>query len=138
MRPVTEVSNLINCLTNSEDARQDLWVHYLSGTPIEALSSRLKEIQIEYSDDTELRKAVWQLLRHPISEELSNFLQENFTDYERSIICFMALGLDLSKIADIKGISEVRIRQSIAAIRYNSCWSEFEKLHKVSKNQRVE
>lgn len=124
MKPTDEVSNLINCLANSEDERQDLWVHYLSGTPIESLGSQLKQIQVEYSDDTELRQAVWDLLQNPLSEELSQFLLNNFTDYERSVVCLLALGLDVDKIADIKGISGVRIRQTIVTIRYNKCWEE--------------
>lgn len=33
------------------------------------------------------------------------------------------LGLDVSQISEQKGISEVRIRQSIATIRYNKAWS---------------
>lgn len=125
MKPTAEVSNLINCLTNNEDARQDLWVHYLSGTPVESLSARLTETQVEYSDDLELRKAVWALVQTPLSDETSNFLHTNFTDYERSVICLLALGLDSSKISDLKGISEVRIRQTIQAIRYNTYWSKY-------------
>ena len=124
MKPTDKVSNLINCLTNSEDERQDLWVHYLSGTPVDSLSSHLKQVQLEYSDDIELRKAIWQLVKDPISEELSNFLVKNFTDYERSVICFLMLGCDVEKISELKGISQVRIRQSIATIRYNKCWKE--------------
>ena len=34
------------------------------------------------------------------------------------------LGLEVDKISVIKGISEVRIRQSIATIRYNSVWED--------------
>lgn len=123
MGPTDEVSNLINCLTNDEDARQDLWVHYLSGCPVESLVHHLRDVQLEYSDDIELRKAIWDLLDNPLSDELTNFLMSNFTDYERSIICFLMLGLNVSKISEIKGISEVRIRQSIASIRYNQSWS---------------
>lgn len=122
MRPTDEVNNLINCLTNDEDLRQDLWVCYLSGTSVESFESRLERIRVEYSDDIELRKSIWQLIKNPPSEELSTVLQENFTDYERSIICCLMLGLEIDKISYIKGISEVRIRQSIATIRYNDCW----------------
>ena len=122
MRPTDEVNSLINCLTNDEDLRQDLWVCYLSGTPVESFESRLKRIKVEYSDDLELRKSIWLLIENPPSEALSAVLQENFTDYERSIICCLMLGLEVDKISNIKGISEVRIRQSIATIRYNDCW----------------
>lgn len=124
MRTTEEVSQLINCLTNNEDTRQDLWVHYLSGSSEESLTAHLEQIKVEYSDDIELKKAVWNLIKNPISTDLSDFLIANFTDYERSVICFLTLGLDPSKISEIKGISQVRIRQTIAAIRYNKAWRD--------------
>lgn len=124
MRSLDEVSNLINCLSNDEDTRQDLWVSYLSGTPIEQFSARLTRIKAEYTDDSELQKSIWLLIQNPLSENLQDLIETNFTDYERSIICLLVLGCDSSKISDIKGISQVRIRQSIATIRYNKCWEE--------------
>ena len=137
MRPTDEVSNLINCLTNDEDLRQDLWVCYLSGTPVESFQSSLERIKVEYSDDIELRKSIWQLIQNPIPEVLSNTLQEKFTDYERSIICYLMLGLNASKISDLKGISEVRIRQTIAVIRYNAVWKSYEKLYKMPETKKL-
>lgn len=123
MIPTSQVNDLINCLTNNEDNRQDLWVCYLNGSSIESLTSKLNDIKNEYSDDIELQKAIWNLIYNPISEDLSIILQENFTDYERSLICYLMLGLNADKISHIKGISEVRIRQSIATIRYNEAWN---------------
>lgn len=122
MGPTDPVSNIINCLTNDEDLRQDLWVCYLSGIPVESFESRLEHIKVEYSDDIVLRESIWQLVNNPPPEPLLNTLTKNFTDFERTIICCLMLGLDAVKISEIKGISEVRIRQSIATIRYNSCW----------------
>jgi len=122
VEPTELVSSLINSLSNDADVRQDLWVCYLSGTPIESLESRLSRIKAEYSDDLELQKSIWALLRNPPSPELSALIEKNFTDYERMIICCLSLGLNAGKISKIKGISEVRVRQSIATIRYNECW----------------
>lgn len=127
MDPLESVSNLINCLSNDEDVKQDLWVYYLSGTPVESLDARLKRIKTEYTEyteDLELQKSIWDLIQNPPSEELSNLIETNFTDYERSVICCLMLGLDAGDISNIKGISQVRIRQSIATIRYNRCWEE--------------
>lgn len=124
MRSADTVSSLINCLTDDEDVRQDLWVHYLSGQPVESLEARLVRIKAEYGEDLELQHSIWALLNDPPSEELSTILENNFTDYERTIICLLMLGLDSSAISDVKGISQVRIRQSIATIRYNRCWEE--------------
>lgn len=124
MRPLNEVSHLINCLSKDEDIRQDLWVSYLSGTPIESLDARLARITAEHSLETELQEAIWQLIENPPSEELSTLIANNFTDYERSIIFCLMLGLTSSRISVLKGISQVRIKQSIATIRYNKCWEE--------------
>lgn len=125
MRSLDEVSNLISCLSNDEDVKQDLWVHYLSGTPVESLNARLASIKAEYREDLELQKAIWDLLKNPPSEELSTLITTNFTEYERSIICLLMLGQDASQISEIKGISQVRIRQTLATIRYNKCWEVY-------------
>ena len=122
MEPTDKVNSLINCLTNDDDLRQDLWVCYLSGIPVNSFEARLERLKVEYSDDVELRKSIWQLIKDPPSEALSIMLEQNFTEYERSILCCLMLGLEVSKISHLKGISEVRIRQSIATIRYNDCW----------------
>ncbi len=124
MNPLNAVSNLINCLSNDEDTRQDLWVSYLSGTSVESLNARLARIQAEQAIEDELQDAIWQLIENPPPEELCNLIEKNFTDYERSIICCLMLGLSSGKISDLKGISQVRIKQSIATIRYNKCWEE--------------
>lgn len=124
MRPMEEVSSLINCLTSNEDMRQELWVHYLSGHSVDSFSSHLKKITLEYSEDIELREAIWQLLNNPPSQKLTNILDQ-FSDFERSVICLLMLGQDASKISVLKGINEVRIRQTISSIRYNSAWSKY-------------
>lgn len=129
MKLLESVSNTINCLSSDEDVRQDLWVHYLSGTPVESLTARLDRIKVEYEDDFELQKSIWSLLQNPPSEQLHTLIETNFTDYERSIICCLMLGLSASKISNIKGISEVRVRQSISVIRYNRVWNEYKTLH---------
>lgn len=122
MEPTDKVNSLISSLTSDEDLKQDLWVCYLSGTPVESFESRLERLKVEYSDDVELREAIWQLIKNPPSEVLTNIIEQNFTEYERSILCCLMLGLDVSKISNLKGISEVRVRQTIATIRYNDCW----------------
>lgn len=119
------VSKLINSLSNDEDIRQDLWVTYLNGVPMEQLNAHLAKLKAEYSEDRELQKSIWTLINNPPREELHNLIEMNFTEYERSIICCLMLGLSSDRISEIKGISQVRIRQTIATIRYNSVWEEF-------------
>lgn len=124
MIPLNHISNLINRLSNNEDTRQDLWVYYLSGTPVESLDTLLVKIEAENSFEVELQEAIWNLIENPPSEELSTIIETNFSEYERSIIFCLMLGLNSSKISNLKGISQVRIKQSIATIRYNTCWEE--------------
>ena len=124
MRTLEQISCLINDLTNDQDMRQDLWVYYLEDKPIESFESKLVRLKVQYSEDLELQEAIWHLVKNPPSHELTNFINDNFTDFERSIMCCLMLGLNASKISELKGISEVRIRQSIATIRYNSIWKE--------------
>lgn len=124
MEPKTQVSNLINCLTNDEDLRQELWVYYLNGNPIESFPDYLNKLQLQYADDFKLKKAIHQIIQNPLSDNVLEFL-DNFTDFERSIICLSMLDLTIERISAIKGISEVRIRQTIANIRYNSIWEKY-------------
>lgn len=137
MKPTDQVRSLINCLTNDEDLQQDLWVCYLSGTPIQSFESRLERLKVEYSDDVELQKSIWQLIENPPSEALSMILEKNFTDYERTILCCLMLGLGVDKISYLKGISQVRIRQSIATIRYNECWSTYGIENKINRGRTI-
>lgn len=125
MDPHTTISHLINCLSNDEDVRQDLWVCYLSGATAESLEARLSQIEAERKEDLKLQHAIWNLINNPPRQELYQLIQDRFTEYERSIICFLMLGCSPSEISNINGISQVRIRQTIATIRYNECWEEF-------------
>lgn len=127
----TQASNLINCLTNDEDFRQELWVYHLDGNPIESLPDYLNKLKLERSDDFKLKKAIHQIIQNPLSDNVLEFL-DNFTDFERSIICLSMLDLTIERIASIKGISEVRIRQTIANIRYNSIWEKYYGIKKES------
>jgi hypothetical protein len=136
MSSLERISCLINSLTNDEDIRQDLWLHYLNGNAVETFQSKLERLIVEYSDYSELQESIWVLIKNPISDSLSDTLENNFTDYERSIICLIVLGVGIEEISRIKGISEVRIRQSIATIRYNTVWKPYEKLYKMPKTKK--
>lgn len=124
MRPTEEVSSLINCLTSNEDLRQELWVHYLEGNPVDSFTLHLQKITLEYSEDVRLREAIWQFFSNPPSPKLNSVIEE-FNDFERSIIFLLMIGQSVSQISAIKGINEVRIRQTISSIRYNSAWDKY-------------
>ena len=124
MNSIENISCLINSLTNDDDLRQDLWVSYLDGKKPNELQEYLQSIRDENADDQELQMSIWRLIYDPKYQHLISTLEEHFTDYERSILCYLMLGLSVHRISDLKGISEVRIRQSISAIRYNTFWRD--------------
>jgi hypothetical protein len=118
-----QVSSLINCLTNDEDLRQELWVHYLSGNPVDTFASHIKKIKSDFNDDESIKQAIWNTISNPPSDKFLDTLNK-FTDFEKSIIVLLALGVSVSAISQHKGISEVRIKQTISSIRYNAVWEE--------------
>ena len=124
MKTTAEVSHLINCLTNNDDLRQELWVYYLDGNPVESFANHLEKMAATLEEDAIVRDSLWNLLKNPPNIEFQSFL-ENFTDFERSLIIVLMLGLTVERISEHKGISQVRIRQAITAIRYNSSWSTY-------------
>lgn len=117
------VSNLIKCLTNDEDLRQELWVHYLSGNSVDTFASHLEKVASQYSSHHDLKEAMWSLLNDPPSERMINLL-DRFSDFERSIMCLLVIGLCPQELSRYKAISEVRIRHAIATIKANSSWEE--------------
>lgn len=118
------VGTLINCLTENEDQRQDLWVHYLSGNPVDSFVSHLEKLSLEYSDDLQVKYAVWNLIQNPPSEKFELFLN-GFSEFEKSILCCLMLGFTIEQIAQHRGISQVRIRQTVSNIRYNTMWEQY-------------
>lgn len=123
MSPSNQVSNLINCLTNDEDQRQNLWIHYLSGNPPSSFASYLSKIEREFSLDSQIQQTLWDTHSNPKTDKFQELLV-NFSEIEQSVLCLLALGLTISEISSYKGISEVRIRQLISVVRYNECWEE--------------
>ena len=123
MKTQDEVNNLINCLTNDEDKRQELWAHYLSGNATSSLAAYLDKINKEYSVDFELQSRIWHILKNPPSERFYNLLSR-FSKVEQSIVALLALGFKVADISGYKGISEIRIRQVIFIIKENDCWEE--------------
>jgi hypothetical protein len=113
-----QVSSLINCLTNNEDERQDLWVHYLSGNSERSFASKLQELQQVNEDDLKIKEALLTLYKAQSNEKLTAIFS-TFSDFERHIVFLLLIDFSPDQISSYKGISEVRIRQAIQAIRYN-------------------
>lgn len=116
------INSLINSITNNEDLRQELWLHYLDGHDVESFADHFLKLQIEYSDDLSVRQNVWHLIQNP-SNELDEILN-HFSDFEKSIMFLITVGYSVEEVSELKGISEVRIRQTLSSIRYNSVWEE--------------
>lgn len=118
-----EISNLINCLTNDEDQRQELWTYYLSGNDTSSLAPHLHQINIQASTEEEFRQSLWKIFKNPPSQKFQDTLSR-FSSIEQSVMVLLVLGLTVSEVAAYKGIDEVRIRQVIQVIRYNEVWNE--------------
>jgi hypothetical protein len=117
------VSNLINCLTDNEDERQELWLHYLNGNAPCTFASHLDKINRVFTADTEIQEQLWNVLNNPPSEKFQQMLS-CFSEIEQSIVCLLALGLTTDQISGYKGITEIRIKQVISVVRENNCWEE--------------
>lgn len=118
-----QVSQLINRLTDNEDYRQDLWVHYLSGNCPATLVLHLKKLQDQLSSDSMIQNLLWTVYSNPPSDKFQ-LLLDNFSNVEQSIICLLYLGLTVGEISKYKNISEIRIRHVISVVRDNDCWKE--------------
>ena len=123
METKNQVSNLINCLTNDEDERQELWLHYLNGNAPSSLSAYLEQSKKEFIADSEIQSHLWHVFRNPPSAKFQELLLR-FSNIEQSIVCLLALGLTVCQISGYKGISEIRIKQVISVIKENNCWEE--------------
>ena len=123
MDSMSHISNLISCLTNDEDERQELWVYYLSGNDVSSIASYLDQINKEHSLDIELQSRLWFVLKNPPSTKFYNLLSQ-LSEIERSIVALLALGCSVAYISKYKKIAEIRIRQVISTIKSNGCLEE--------------
>ena len=103
----------INQLTSDEDKRQDLWVAYLSGIPHESLPAQLPALEVSNTIEDTFKSELQQLLSNPPPQAFIDYL----TETERVIVCLLMIGCDLGTISRYNGISEVRIRQVVVALK---------------------
>ena len=114
------ILQLINQLTQDEDFRQDLWVTYLSGTPLERLPHSLLCINIHDSIENN-KYAIQRLICNPPTQEFIDYL----TETERLVVCLLMLGYSLGTIGIYSGMSEVRINQILVALRNSKAWNKY-------------
>ncbi len=122
-RQQKQIFQTINNLTNNEDYRQQLWVHHLSGDSSTVLKERLIKIQQKDELYDRLQEAVWTMYKNPPSHEFLTFLK-SFSEFEQSIMFLLLMDLSVNEVSEYKGISLVRMRQIITAIRNNPVWEE--------------
>lgn len=113
----------INCLTENEDIRQDLWILFLKGTPVPDLNKALSYLSVSYHP-LNLAAAAQSLALSPFFLELIN----NFTELELFIIICLAAGHDVATICRYKGITEVRMRLVISSVIQNEAWADIWRL----------
>lgn len=122
MDPTSLAYQKINSLTEDEDHRQNLWIHFLSGNPLDTLTAHLELLKKESILSNDIEKRILGIIRNSHYNKFQEILA-NFSNYEQGIICLIALGLSIKQISSVRGISEIRIKQTISAIRYNPYWN---------------
>lgn len=120
-----ELVSLIDHLTTDKDERQELWIRYLENSDVSALSVYLAQIRAQYSEEELLQITVWKHLENPSDFNLQ-WLFDNFSDLEQSIIQLLILGVELPQISGIKGVGLARLRHVISVIRENKAWEELD------------
>ena len=108
-------------MTDNEDYRQDLWVHYLSGDSSASFSSHLDQIKLVRTEHEVLQQKIWQFINDSSYAKILEIIVD-FSEFEKSIIVLLVMGLNVESISRYKHIDEIRINQAISAIRENSVW----------------
>jgi hypothetical protein len=114
-----KIAGLINSLTNNEDLRQDMWVAYLSGTPLVNLRQKILEKLITYHTQSKVYNA-YELSKIDIPLDLLMF----FTANERHVMFLLYLGYNIGEISVTLGESRVTIISSILSIKQNTAWNK--------------
>ena len=111
---------LINRLTHNEDERQDLWVAYLEGTPLDFLHNMIPPIDLSQEIQAEYSAGIQNLISNPINQDFIDYL----TPTEQIIVCLLMLGCDLGTISKYNGINEVKIRQIMVSLKESNAWDK--------------
>ena len=127
----------INKLTNDEDARQELWVQYLTTGSL-SFTEKLEKLKFDPEQDRELAALIMQLMtsQSPEAEAMQDVVH-SLTDLERSIVACLLIHLDIEQISWYKELAPIRVMQVIATIRNNSKWKEVWRLRDVSQTKNA-
>lgn len=114
---------LIENLTDDEDLRQELWVHFLSGYNSSSFVSKLETIYLQQAILLDYQTKIANYLRFPLSTELESALNM-LAPLEASILTMVALGFSVDQIARYKDICPIRLNQLILSIRGSNVWEK--------------
>lgn len=114
----------IDRLTDDEDMRQELWLHYVSKNSVNSLADKLTNIRKENSLHEKLEQALMHVHSNPPTDSTIVFLN-NFSDFEQSIMFLLLMGFSMEEVSEYKGISCIRLNQCISTIRSNSAWEQY-------------
>ena len=116
------IKSLIDSLTDDDDLRQELWVHFLSGSNSSTFSNHLEILRLHYDIIQNFQHRVEIFARNVVSNGIEIVLQ-SFAPVEIQIIYFLILGLTPVNIAEYNCISLAKVNQAILIISKNPIWN---------------
>jgi hypothetical protein len=123
---LTLIKQLINDLTDDEDLRQELWLHFLSGHPSPTFIQKLEVLSIYRRVVEDFHVQVAAFIHHPLPPSVERAL-EILAPIERQIIYLLICGLSPEDIAKYKDIGVISVYQTISSIRSSPSWRDLRK-----------
>ena len=114
---------LIENLTEDEDIRQELWVHFLSGHGHPSFIAKLEILYLQRAVVLEYQRLIAYSLHFPLPADLEAELKQ-FAPVEYSVLIMVALGFSIDQIAKYKDICPIRLRQLVLSIRGSNIWDK--------------
>lgn len=124
MRSTAKIKQKIHNLTKDDDDRQELWLHYVSGNSPSTFEQKLLKIKRKREQEEKFLCAISEFYINPPSKKTLKLL-ETFSEFERSIMFLLLLGFTVQEVSEYKGISYIRIKQSIASIKTHTIWKDY-------------
>jgi hypothetical protein len=118
---LTLVLELINSLTEDEDLRQELWIHYLSDRACSSLDDHLELLQIYQKVNCDNQHRLDTFISSPLSSKYESAVAV-LEPVERHVVYLLVLGLSPDEIAKYKGIGEIRVQRVITSIQASPTW----------------
>jgi len=99
-------------------------LHHINGNQPSTFAQKLTSIRHEHDKQERFMHALSGFFIDPPSSKLIKLL-DSFSDFERSIMFLLLLGFSVNDVSEYKGISCIRIKQSIASIKKHTVWKEY-------------